>query len=356
MNVESGSPYKKLKIYTDIADGVVNTASMFLYSGISLWVNKNGIVSMIIPKSFYSVQSWAKIRNAVLKEHTLIAVNDVGKAFERVGLEQGIVILSNRRIENFKVKVLKDNRLQNVIPQNYFERHQIILTSANSDIFNIISKIEENALLLGSIADMPRGITENSTVFISKTSKTSIQVLGGTNIKQYTITEGNKRKPNRYADRNLKSIEAKKYIFEKNRICYQNLMSSLPKVVATIVSAGIPTDDTLNNLLLTDGAKFQYKFILAILNSKLCTFYLKYRILNCAKLTVHLDKPYVGKLPIFEATAEQQKPIIDLVEKILAAKKVDVGADTSETEKQIDELVYDLYGLSENERKIIDGR
>lgn len=356
MNVESGSFYKKMKIYTDIADGVVNTASMFLYTGITTLGNKNGIISMIIPKSFYSVQSWARIRNLVLKDHTLIAVNDVGKAFEKVGLEQGIVILLNRKIEKQEVQILKDNQLKNMISQDYFERNQIILTSATSDIFNIICKIEQNSLLLGSIADMPRGITENSSVFTDKATKTSVQVLGGTNIKQYLITEGNKRKPNRYADKNLKSIESKKYIFDQKRICYQNLMSSLPKVVATIVPSGIPTDDTLNNLLLSDENKFPYQFILAILNSELCTFYLKYRLLNCAKLTVHLDKPYVGKLPIPSATPAQQKPIIALVDKILAAKKADSSADTTEWENQIDQKVYELYGLTEDEIAIVEGR
>lgn len=46
--------------------------------------------------------------------------------------------------------------------------------------------------------------------------------------------------------------------------------------------------------------------------------------------------------------------ITSLVDKILAAKKDDPNADTSELEKQIDHLVYELYQLTYNEAKIID--
>lgn len=61
-------------------------------------------------------------------------------------------------------------------------------------------------------------------------------------------------------------------------------------------------------------------------------------------------------IPIPEATAEQQKPIIALVDKILAAKQADTGADTSKEEAEIDSLVYALYGFSEDEIKIVEGR
>ena len=60
-------------------------------------------------------------------------------------------------------------------------------------------------------------------------------------------------------------------------------------------------------------------------------------------------------IPIPEATAEQQKPIIDAVDKILAAKQADAGADTSKEEAEIDRLVYALYGLTEAEIKIVEG-
>jgi adenine-specific DNA-methyltransferase len=40
---------------------------------------------------------------------------------------------------------------------------------------------------------------------------------------------------------------------------------------------------------------------------------------------------------------------------LLYPKKSDLKADTSELEKAIDQLVYKLYGLTEEEIKIVEG-
>ena len=42
-----------------------------------------------------------------------------------------------------------------------------------------------------------------------------------------------------------------------------------------------------------------------------------------------------------------------LVEKILAAKGQDPGADTTALEAEIDRLVCDLYGLDEADRRLV---
>jgi len=44
-----------------------------------------------------------------------------------------------------------------------------------------------------------------------------------------------------------------------------------------------------------------------------------------------------------------------LVGKILSAKKSDPKADTTDWESEIDNLVYSLYELSEDEIKIVEG-
>ena len=55
------------------------------------------------------------------------------------------------------------------------------------------------------------------------------------------------------------------------------------------------------------------------------------------------------KFPIPTATPEQQSSIIDLVDKLLAAKKADATADTTALEQEIDKQVYALYGLTDEE-------
>ncbi len=47
--------------------------------------------------------------------------------------------------------------------------------------------------------------------------------------------------------------------------------------------------------------------------------------------------------------------IIAIVDKILTAKRAEPQADTSPLEGEIDQLVYQLYGLTEDEVKIVEG-
>ena len=55
-----------------------------------------------------------------------------------------------------------------------------------------------------------------------------------------------------------------------------------------------------------------------------------------------------------EVSAEMQVPIASLVDSILSAKRGDPSADTSALEAEIDEKVYDLYGLTPEEREIVE--
>jgi hypothetical protein len=60
------------------------------------------------------------------------------------------------------------------------------------------------------------------------------------------------------------------------------------------------------------------------------------------------------KMPIKIASNDCQQSIEKPVDQILAAKKSDPNADTSELEREIDHLVYKLYQLTYDEVKIID--
>ncbi len=63
---------------------------------------------------------------------------------------------------------------------------------------------------------------------------------------------------------------------------------------------------------------------------------------------------YSSQWPIPAASPEKQKPVERLVCRILAAKARDATADVSALEREIDELVYALYGLTPEEIKIVE--
>jgi len=67
-----------------------------------------------------------------------------------------------------------------------------------------------------------------------------------------------------------------------------------------------------------------------------------------------IDKEPLLNIPILEPSYDIQKPIIELVDKILISKKDDMQADTSKYECEIDRIVYELYGLTDEEIAVVE--
>ncbi|NJW55879.1 hypothetical protein, partial [Salinimicrobium oceani] len=66
------------------------------------------------------------------------------------------------------------------------------------------------------------------------------------------------------------------------------------------------------------------------------------------------NKQFIYPLPIKFATDVVQEQIIELVTHILELKKENPSSDTSSLEAEIDRLVYELYGLTEEEIEIVE--
>jgi len=95
------------------------------------------------------------------------------------------------------------------------------------------------------------------------------------------------------------------------------------------------------------------KYLLGLLNSKLVAFWL----LKMGKIQGNIyqvDKEPLMTIPIKIPNNSIVSTITQLVEKIIAAKDSDSIADTSILEAEIDRLVYELYGLTEDEIKIVE--
>ena len=99
------------------------------------------------------------------------------------------------------------------------------------------------------------------------------------------------------------------------------------------------------------------KYVCSLLNSKLIAFYIEIMFKSCSYCGgIKFTQDIINALPIPPATPTQQKPIIALVDQILEAKKTDPFSDTSAIESKIDQLVYQLYSLTNDEIKIVEGK
>lgn len=96
------------------------------------------------------------------------------------------------------------------------------------------------------------------------------------------------------------------------------------------------------------------KYLLGCLNSKALSFYFT----NTAKPKdngyYEANKQFIEPLPIKVIELENQLQIAEIVNQILLHKKQDQNIDTTKLENQIDQLVYELYGLTEEEIKIVE--
>lgn len=104
-----------------------------------------------------------------------------------------------------------------------------------------------------------------------------------------------------------------------------------------------------------DMIKSSYKSLMAILNSSLMWFFIKNTgyVLRGGyyTYTTNYVKPF--PMPSDEAIIAIEPVLIPLVDKVLLAKKNNPKADTSTEEREIDNIVFDLYGLTEEERNEI---
>lgn len=95
--------------------------------------------------------------------------------------------------------------------------------------------------------------------------------------------------------------------------------------------------------------------LLAIINSSVPFFYLKEKYpASSYNQGTTFTKQMINDLPIPKIDASQRAKLVSVVNSILSAKRTDPLADTTESEQQIDKLVYDLYGLTPVEIAIID--
>jgi adenine-specific DNA-methyltransferase len=93
------------------------------------------------------------------------------------------------------------------------------------------------------------------------------------------------------------------------------------------------------------------RYLLGILNSR----YAEVLLSNIRGGDYHIYPEHLRNLPIPSLTSANQhtaKKIILLVNEILSAKQI--GDDTTALERKIDELVYELYGLTEEEIGIVE--
>ena len=105
------------------------------------------------------------------------------------------------------------------------------------------------------------------------------------------------------------------------------------------------------------------KFLLAVLNSSLLNFYYARIASQLGGAASRGFTIFIEQLPVPKIPGNQQQPFINLVDQILAITKDEdylsnpaKQAKVKELEHQIDQMVYELYGLTSEEIAVVEGK
>jgi adenine-specific DNA-methyltransferase len=134
-------------------------------------------------------------------------------------------------------------------------------------------------------------------------------------------------------------------LFEKPKIIFPNLQIAGKfafddsRIYLNAPAVFLPTDDIS---------------LLAILNSRVVWHFLKSICVIRRGGYIEVKPQYFEQIPIPEIDNFTRSSLLELAEEIIKRRKDNQQADISEPENQIDQLVYRLYGLTEEEIGIVE--
>ena len=200
------------------------------------------------------------------------------------------------------------------------------------------------------------------------------KAIGGKQINRYSILSSVKG----YIHKDI--INDKRAFLKPDSILVQNIVAHIenPKPHIKIIAAlsnEIPRNEfvivnTINQL--ENKSKLSSKFILGIINSKLMSWYVYKFIFGMAIRTMHFDNPVTSRIPLPNPQSIDTRThdrMVALVEQMIELnQKLHNSANLTDhertitkrqidaTDEQIDRLVYQLYGLTDEEIAVVEGR
>ena len=373
--------------------------ALFVELGLSHLSADEGVVTFIIPSVVHSNMSYTKLRDLILDNHWLKEVCYTGgDVFNAPTVDTTILICNKNGNQDITLKNAIDfsNPLVKTVPADYFAMFNNVISVVDSaDADSVFSRVlneqfeqvdEHYTVYQGIVTgNNPAFIFENESEALSKgIEKELLHPLGhGRDIEKYMVRSHDRRilyidgsvdiekypktkewllnfkdrlETRREVRRNvikwysLQWPRIKSELDLKEKILLQNTRNEALKVriAATLDDTGIYGTQGLNFIIPKDD-EADLHFLLGILNSKLINYLFATKFLNLA-----IKAEYVKQIRIPLTTPVHNEIIVNLVDKILNAKKANPQADTSVWEQEIDKLVYYLYGLSYDEVLIVD--
>lgn len=348
--------------------------ALFIEKVIKLLANDCGYLGYIIPHTLLNNDSYVILRNLLIQMTHLEEICDIGPGvFKNANNETMILLLRNQKVtlyQQTKVIISTQKTFPKGIEQWYVDQRdwandsKFTFLIRNPNLGRVLKKLSKNSLSLGEICSINQGLrTGNNAKFLSpdKLNPNWKPVVGGKQISRYRLLEANLFVN---YDPVLLDAPRKKEIFESpEKLVVQEIRNiTLPiRIIATYDDKKFYCLQSTNviNLKSEYKAKFDIKYILGILNSRLINSFFKNRFTS----NNHIASNQLSQIPIFQLEIEKQKFIVEKVNSLLlltskaSTTPLEMELLTrkiANVENQINSTVYQLYGLTEDEIKIAD--
>lgn len=350
-----------------------NTAALFL-GVLKNFLKDNCRGGYIIPKSFIYASNWESSRDLMIDD--LFELVDCGKVWKEVKLEQ-VITLFEKGLKNdsYITSIREDKEIKRIgdINKNTYKEFGFYLNAVSNDELNIAYKMNISKKYINDYCINKLEGSYQSNL-IDEEKKDTLKVLGGKHINRY------------YYPNIIKGYLEKKYIvnnkglIKNNSILVQNIVAHIMNPTPHIKIIAMPSSildnkdeyillNTVNQL--ENISNLDTKFILAILNSKLISWYVYIFIFGLAIRTMHFDNPVTSRIPmpVIDLSNSSHKEVHDkivvLVDNIIELnKKVNteknpnslnmINRQISACEKQLDNLIFSIYNLNDDEKSIIN--
>ena len=361
----------QLKKMYSTAKGNWDMYIVFIEKGVKLLKHK-GTLSYIIPNKLIGAKYSSALRRE-LKQYNITEIRDYGdvKVFE--ASVYPCIITLNKKDGDTAVNFTKMIDLTKICQVNKIEHHIF-----NSDLFwdkyfvsqdklNVINKISKNEKLSYYFPQIHGSATVGEAYLIKEYI---INHSGNTNC-QYKkfINTGTidpyvslwEQKKTQY----IKSAYIQPVLSHNDIIKVSNrryVQSNSIKVIIAGMSLRIEALYDEGEYLagkstsIIIGDMIEMKYITALLNSKLINYWFRitYNSLTMQGGYFNIGVNELSSIPCIISTNMQV--FTKYVDKIIAIKKLNYLEDTSALEAKIDQMVYALYNLTEEEIKIIENK
>jgi Alw26I/Eco31I/Esp3I family type II restriction m6 adenine DNA methyltransferase len=360
--------YKDHGLYAPAQGGMLNIFRLFIVKSLSL-LNHDGIFSQIFPLAFTGDISIKNLRKYIL-ENTQIQFIEAfperddhnRRVFEAVKMSVCILQCQKKnpmQTETFHLRLNNDRYISDDENKTMLTGENIaflqpqylsipLTTPIETKILNKTYKMGKRFIEYGSCGEGEVHMTACKSAF--SIDNTKAVLLKGAIIDRYILRNKMSQGEIVYIDEDIlhgiKTIDMD--TINNDRIVMQGITGVNEKIrIKAMLVKGVYCANSLNYISIKK--KMNNKYLLGLLNSKLINFIFKKFNTNS-----NVNGYEINNLPIIEADKENEKKITKLVDKVLTEKDKNPLFNTSSLEKEIDDLIYNLYHLDNSEIKIIE--